>query len=120
MSDVDRGVFEREALIERLEGDEELLAEIVGLFLEDAPSQIQKVDSAISGGVAVDALRAAHSLKGAAANVGAPKLRQTALDIERLAGAGELSEAARVCERLSSEFNAFKQVVETLGLAPGA
>lgn len=46
---------------------------------------------------------AAHSLKGAAANAGAAQLRVTAAQIERLASAGRLQDAAAMLGLMSAQ-----------------
>jgi PAS domain S-box-containing protein len=107
-------VFNRDAVMTRVDGDEELLQEIVELFLEDAPRQIERLKAALEAGEAALAQRQAHTLKGAAANVGAETLSGEALRIELAAKEGQLAAARSGCERLESEFGRFAAVVNEL------
>ena len=80
------GVFELSALIERLMGDKELAWRIVSIFIQDFPVQVDMLRAYLARSEWKDAERQAHSIKGAAANVGAERLRGIALAIERACG----------------------------------
>src|SRR5215210_1078759 len=67
---LDRGVL---AGLREL-GDQELLAELVGLFLEDMPPQLEALREAIEGGDASSVQRVAHTLKGSCGNMGAVRM----------------------------------------------
>ena len=60
----------------RLGGDEGILKKIQGAFVEDAPSQMEALIKAMETNDAAVAERQAHSLKGAAANIGARSNRR--------------------------------------------
>jgi len=75
--------LDRASLLERLEGDEELLAEIIKLFVEDAPRQLVTMRAAIQQGDMVVLQRAAHSMKGAAGNFYAHVTVAAALELEQ-------------------------------------
>ena len=75
--------FERDATLERLDGDEALLKEISETFMEDAPRQIDAIGRAAIEH-AEDTYRHCHTLKGSAANVGAAELAAAALKAEAL------------------------------------
>jgi len=53
----------------------------------------------------------AHSIKGSAANLGAERLSKAALELERLAGQGDLSEADACLRRIQKEFDRFEAFV---------
>lgn len=63
-----------------------LMVEVLGLFLAQLPVTVELLEGARS---AADWRFAAHSLKGAAASVGAPKLRSMALGLEALEFPGD-------------------------------
>ena len=88
-------IFDRAGMLARLTDDEELAALIVARFCESTPRQIEAIRSSLDAGDAADLRLAAHSIKGAAANVGAERLRRVASALEQAAQAGDLS-AARV------------------------
>lgn len=78
-------VFDRRVLLERLMGDEELLREIIVLFLQEAPSQVEGLKRAVREGDEAEAARMAHTLKGSAANLAADAFRYLARQIEMAA-----------------------------------
>jgi HPt (histidine-containing phosphotransfer) domain-containing protein len=105
--------FDRAALLERVEGDVELLSEIVGLFLEESPSLLAGVAEAVAAGNAAGLKRAAHTLKGAASNFGATEVVAVALELEAIGRSGNLAAARAACDRLEGALAAL-----TTALAP--
>jgi len=105
------GVFNREDMLQRVDGDEELMAEIIELFLEDAPEQLSAIREAF-GQADIEALgRCAHGLKGSAGNVSAPALREVALEVERAAANGPLDGVDTMIGRLDAELARFRSIV---------
>ena len=91
-----------------------VFGDLLGLFETEAPPLIEKIRKAIEVSDAPALKAAAHSLKGAAANLGARGMAASCAELERqgrdgeLHGAGDLaqqleSEYARVCDALRSE-----------------
>ena len=80
-----------------------VVAELVGLFIEHAPPKITAIREAIAGGDAEAAKRAAHSLKGSSANVGARGMQQVCEQIEQAAAGGVLSQAPALLAQLEEE-----------------
>ena len=70
-----------------MSGDDELMTDVIRVFLEDLPVRLAAIRDAVTSRDAVGLRAAAHALKGAAANL----------------SAGGLVEAARVLERLGAE-----------------
>ncbi len=87
---------DRAALLARVGGDDQLLREIVGLFLEDAPRLFQDIRKALASGDAEGLRVAAHGLKGAAANFGANRVSEIALQLEMLGRDGIMAGAETV------------------------
>jgi CheY-like chemotaxis protein/HPt (histidine-containing phosphotransfer) domain-containing protein len=87
-------VFDKRGLLNTLGGDEGTMREVLTLFLADIPQQMNTLEEAINLGNAETATRQAHTLKGAAANVGATLLRECAAELEQLGG-GHRSAAGR-------------------------
>jgi PAS domain S-box-containing protein len=75
-------VFDKLALTNRLMGDAELVRKVITIFLIDIPDQIQVLKEFIKNGDAIGVERQAHTIKGAAANIGAEALRTTAYELE--------------------------------------
>jgi HPt (histidine-containing phosphotransfer) domain-containing protein len=69
--------------IANLGGDEDLYAEVVRIFLGDAMSQLASFDSALASGDFPVARRAAYTVKGIAASVGAERLHYRAHALEQ-------------------------------------
>jgi two-component system, sensor histidine kinase and response regulator len=82
----DSPVFDRATMLHQVGGDEELLHELIGLFLTDGPKQLRQVLAAATAGDARGLRAAAHTLKGTATSLAAPEL---ALAAERLEGMGQ-------------------------------
>ncbi len=58
------------------------LKEIIGMFLEDTPLRVAELDRSMASGDAKLFARAAHSIRGASANLGASALRLAAEHLE--------------------------------------
>ena len=109
------GIFHESEMLERLMNDRELARMVLAGFLEDAPVQIRKLKDSLGSGDAAGAQLQAHTIKGAAANLGAPALHQVALELETMGKAGRLEETLEVMPRLETEFERLKQAIEQNG-----
>ena len=87
-------ILDYQAALGRVGGDLELLREIAELFQQECPRVMRDLREALSRGDLAAAGRAAHSLKGSAANFEAVQLVDAALKIERLTHGGRIEEAA--------------------------
>jgi CheY-like chemotaxis protein len=86
------------------EGDEALLAELIQLFCADAPQRLRMLGQALAAGELASMAREAHTLKGAAAHIGARSLHRAAQDLEEAAKEQDL-QATRTCySTLEQEF----------------
>src|SRR3977135_3259564 len=92
-------------LLALMDGDRELLLELIDVFLEDAPQRIQAVQSALADRDADAVYRAAHALKGSAGNFGAPEVVSRANRLEALARENDLDAAAIEFEFLETDMN---------------
>ncbi|MBW2278377.1 MAG: Hpt domain-containing protein [Deltaproteobacteria bacterium] len=102
-------IFDRDDLLARLGGDEQMLEAIVRVFLEDATAQLSGLRDAVrSRDPKVVRLRA-HGLKGAAANLAAEPLRSASLALEQ----------AGVSQDISSMSHLLVEVERELGLLCG-
>ncbi len=73
--------------LRELGGDDDpgLLLEVIGMFLDDAPTRIEEIRQGLASGDIKLLERAAHSLKSASANVGAMQLSNVCMRIEEIA-----------------------------------
>jgi HPt (histidine-containing phosphotransfer) domain-containing protein len=108
-------VFDQNAILARVEGDRELLQEVVGLFFEETPGLLSAIRESITrcDGKALE--QAAHSLKGTVSNFGAQAARDAALRLEVVGRDGDLSHAEpahveleREIARLTRALTAFR------------
>ena len=99
--------IDRVSLLERVEGDQELLTEMVHLFQEDAPSLLAAMRDALQRGDMTVLERSAHSLKGAASNLSAraavaasSQLEKDARNKDAESAKGSLVEVERAMKQL--------------------
>lgn len=87
-------------LLERVEGDRELLHEIIALFLAETPTITSALDHALAQGNSRALERAAHRLRGAVGHFGADRASDAALRLEQAARKGDLRAAAPLVAEL--------------------
>jgi len=75
------------------DADGSMVAAAIAAFLDDAPARIRAIRQAHAADDAAGLAAAAHALGGAAANIGAARLRQLSLAIEGFAQEGRLEGA---------------------------
>ena len=76
------------------DGEDSFLREVIEIFLEDTPQKLTEMRDSFETGNTEVLSRAAHSVKGSSANVGAVKINSIAFDLENstkdsVEGAGE-------------------------------
>ncbi|NCC05456.1 MAG: PAS domain-containing sensor histidine kinase [Proteobacteria bacterium] len=76
-------IWDKEAMLERLLDDEQLAKEILAGFAEDIPLRIAGLKRGLKDNDLATAALHAHSIRGAAANLGAGALQDAAKDMER-------------------------------------
>jgi CheY-like chemotaxis protein/HPt (histidine-containing phosphotransfer) domain-containing protein len=79
----------------RMGGNETLVVDLARFFLEDAPKLMQDIEQGLRAGQAEDVERAAHSLKGLAANFDAESLATLASIVEEHSRNGHIEKARR-------------------------
>jgi HPt (histidine-containing phosphotransfer) domain-containing protein len=94
----------KEAL-EAMEGDRALLQDCLFLLQEDMPERMAEIRAALAVGELPRVCRAAHTIKGSVAVVGATSLKQTAHALEDASRAGQVAEAHTLFSKLCSQFD---------------
>lgn len=112
-SDFSPVIWDREGMLARVMGDEELLVMVVREFLSDMPRQMEILAEYVEAGDMEGIRKQAHIMKGAAANVGGETLRAMAQEMESAPTADD----AR--ERMEDLVSAFNRLRETMGPGPG-
>jgi CheY-like chemotaxis protein len=101
------GVLDFKAALEHVAGDAQLLRELAGVFVGEAPQMMAAIRDAMAARDAPRLKRAVHTLKGAAGTFGARAAFEAALRLEKISGSGDLSEA-------DAAWEALRQAVERL------
>jgi two-component system sensor histidine kinase/response regulator len=102
------------AILERVGGDRELLAELVALFQKEYPQLRQEMQDAIANQDGRALERVAHTLKGSVSNFSASGACVTAQELEILARNGNLDRAGAVCGALDEEIERLQQALDEM------
>ncbi|MFT3769882.1 MAG: response regulator [Minicystis sp.] len=105
-SPADDGAFDKPAALDRLAGDEELLRELVDVFLEEQPKWMADIRAAVDRRDAALLKRGAHTLKGAVDSCGGHRVHAAAMDLERMGREANLDGAEAALARLEREMEA--------------
>jgi HPt (histidine-containing phosphotransfer) domain-containing protein len=76
------GAMNLKELANHLEMDEGEFLELIELFIDTSTSDLNHLQSAVEKGEGLNAVNAAHSIKGAAANLGLAEIYELAKKIE--------------------------------------
>jgi HPt (histidine-containing phosphotransfer) domain-containing protein len=85
------------------DGAEDIVRELIGVYLEDAPGLLRELRQALDVNDASILDRAAHTLKSSSATLGAKGLAALCLELERSARSGDTSIASDQVERIDAE-----------------
>ncbi|MBF0544837.1 MAG: response regulator [Candidatus Riflebacteria bacterium] len=102
-------VFDQSSLLERLGNDELLCKQIIQVFVDDAPKQLQSILEAIQQKDVEQVIARSRTLKGASANVCAIALNKLIEKLEASAQANDFPEIVIITEKLETEIGAFKE-----------
>lgn len=106
--------MDRIQALSRVGGDESLLTELSGLFLEEYPRLYQAIRGGIGAGNPPAVIGAAHQLKGLLAQFCADAGRELAWQVELAAKEGDLARAADAADRLSAEWELLRPELQAL------
>ena len=104
-------VFDRTALLNRLNGKEEICRQVIDIFFQDVPDQIESLGGAVKKSNIAQVQLQAHTLKGAAGNFGAVALQKAALELEKAGKNGDMTSANKMFDAIKKEFERLKGVV---------
>lgn len=108
------GALDLPAVLERVGGDKDLLREIAGIFLEEYPSLIGAIRSAVADNDAPRLERAAHALKGSISNFGARPATAAAFELESVGRHNRMSDAPGRLAALEAEFTVVIPLLEQI------
>lgn len=96
-------VFDTDALLERVEGDQELLRELLALFFQEYPKLLEEISRAMEYRRAEQVERLSHSLKSALLNLSGKRAADAAYQVERSGRSADFQEIAAAFPRLQEE-----------------
>lgn len=105
----------REGLLDRVMGDEDLANELVQDFLQDAPAHVRALSEMIAADDARGAERTAHFIKGAAAAIGADAMWEVALGLENAGKNGDMEALVAGAPALELELERLRKAADASG-----
>ncbi|MFZ0389430.1 MAG: PAS domain S-box protein [Calditrichia bacterium] len=106
-----RVMFDSQELMERMEGDLDLLKELLDIFEETSADILESISLGIKEKDAQTVERGAHSLKGSVSNFSAGYVRDLAFQLEEMGRNNNLENAETVFARLKTEL---PEMIKTL------
>ncbi len=100
-------VFDREKAMVAVDGDTNLLRELLAMFRNEYPALLEKINQAVSAEDSAELRLHAHTLKGTLATLGAGDASMFALALETMARAQELAGTRQMYQRLSAAVKEF-------------
>ena len=93
--------------------DEEDFNELIEIFTATSFSDVEKINSGLEENNAVNVSQAAHSIKGAAANLGFQEIASLSKDIEMNAKEGNLQGIEEKVSSIVQELNKIENAIKT-------
>jgi two-component system, sensor histidine kinase and response regulator len=96
------------------DGEPDLLAELVEMFVSDTGPRLAALRDAVESGDPSGVERTAHAVKGSAGNMRARNMSNLAADLEDIGASGDLAGAAQKLERLEEEYGRVRPALAEL------
>ena len=107
-TDAEQPFLNREAALARVDGDEEFLQELAVDMLQSLDGLAEGIEAAISGEDPRKLMKAAHTLRGSAANFYAQPLVDAAANVEQLGRVADLDNVAAPHAELKANLEQFR------------
>jgi len=107
-------VIDKEGLLASFAGVEEVLVEIIGIFLKDMDQMLGEIDKAIQEENNESLVLHAHTMKGTAMNFKASRVADVSRDLEAMAKSGVLDDPAGKFELLKEEIQKVIPILEEI------
>jgi two-component system, sensor histidine kinase and response regulator len=107
-------VFDRNAALDRVEGDSDLLREMAAVFLENCDAMLDDVRRAAASRDARALERGAHALKGCLANLAADEAWHAAAHVESLGREKDLDRVPEACSQLEQAVERLRPAMDAL------
>jgi two-component system sensor histidine kinase/response regulator len=110
----EEAIIDIDDVLERVGGDQELLREIIGIFLEEYPALFADIGSSVEKCDARALERSAHTLKGSVSNFGARSATQAAHELELMGRCNDFQRAMGTVDMLKGELAALHSALSRL------
>jgi len=114
------GSFDPAALWERLNGDGELLRDLVGVFSMESPPMLAQIHTAIEQAAFADLQNFSHKLKGSALQFSGIKAAALAASLEKLGAQKSLEGAEQIFAELEQEIARLTHALLTMAERGGS
>jgi CheY-like chemotaxis protein len=108
-------VIDLASLLDRVEGDKELLREIILEYFKCRPQMLSDIERALARREPGSLERAAHALKGTVGTLGAKPALEAAQRLEEIARGGDLGPAEQAFGVLRQELDRLQKALASLG-----
>jgi HPt (histidine-containing phosphotransfer) domain-containing protein len=99
-------------------GGAEFLAEVVSVFLDDAPALLASLRGSLERDDTEELRRAAHTLKSNGLTLGASAFAEVCGAVEQHAKNGRLDEVPPLVDRIEEEYRTLEAALASLGSEP--
>ncbi len=111
-------VIDWDSAIAVVDGDRELLNEVVSAFVIEGPALAEEIRQALAAGDANRLRRGAHTLRGALRTLGIESTAELANELEEIGRSGDLTRAAALVVRLVSQLDQIFSEAKSFASAP--
>ena len=101
------------------DGEQSLIGELAGIFLEDAGSHLDTLRKAIDEGDANSVKEASHALKGSSGSIGAYRVQEACVSLQEAAESEELRQTLELLGQLEKELERARPELVALREASG-
>jgi len=109
---LDRSVLDELRTLQE-EGEPDIVTELIDLYLQEAPARLDAIRAAVSHRDASELVRAAHSLKGSSANLGAGPVSTVCGELERCGRENQVDETPALLQRLEDAFGHLRSALQS-------
>jgi two-component system sensor histidine kinase/response regulator len=107
--------WDHAAAVNRLDGDESLLCELIAIFFEEYPNLLGRLHRGMAERDLTAVREIAHSLKGSLSYLGANAVAARARELETAAGENDFVRAAELVHKLTLDVDALRQIMTVPG-----
>ena len=107
-------VFDRDAVLDMVDGEIEFLHELIEMFLDDLPNYRDSLKSAIDDDDPATLQQTAHRMKSSVGNLGGREAQAAVIDLEKIARAGDLTNAPELLESCNEKLDRFSAVLNSV------